>query len=419
MSDATLADGPPRRGFWPLRDLPVVGWLVAAVALIVARPAVDVPPWLLLHVLLLGAVSHAILVWSRHFTDAVLRAAPVNDRRQQSTRLLLLNAGAATVMVGVLTHRWAATVTGATAVATAVGWHGAALAAQLRRSLPARFAVTVRYYLFAAALLPVGATLGVLLARDSEGEVHERLVVAHAATNLLGWIGLTVLGTLVTLWPTILRTQVVEGAERAARKALPLLVASLLVAVVAALVGVRLALLAGIAGYLGGLTVAARPLAREAVRRPPTSYAALSVLAALSWLAGCLVALCVAVATAPSFLVIGDRFGTIAPFLVAGFAVQVLLGALSYLVPMALGGGPTPVRVTAAVLDAAAHLRVAVVNTGLLVCALPVPGAVRAAGAAAVVAALAAFLPLLVVGMRAGRRAKNIPVAERVSGASQ
>ena len=59
------------------------------------------------------------------------------------------------------------------------------------------------------------------------------------------------------------------------------------------------------------------------------------------------------------------------------------------------------------------------VNSGLLVCALPVPGAVRAAGAAAVVAALAAFLPLLVVGMRAGRRAKNIPVAERVSGASQ
>ncbi len=41
--------------------------------------------------------------------------------------------------------------------------------------------------------------------------------------NLLGWIGLTVLGTLVTLWPTMLRTQMADNAESASEHALPVL----------------------------------------------------------------------------------------------------------------------------------------------------------------------------------------------------
>jgi hypothetical protein len=34
-------------------------------------------------------------------------------------------------------------------------------------------------------------------------EWHERVLVAHVAVNVLGWMGITVLGTLVTLWPTM------------------------------------------------------------------------------------------------------------------------------------------------------------------------------------------------------------------------
>jgi nitrite reductase (NO-forming) len=53
------------RGFWPVRDLPVVGWLVAAVVVALVHPWVPEARWLLLHLLLLGAAGHAILVWSR------------------------------------------------------------------------------------------------------------------------------------------------------------------------------------------------------------------------------------------------------------------------------------------------------------------------------------------------------------------
>ena len=53
------------RGFWPMRDLPVVGWLLATLLVVLAHPFFPAPRWLLIHVVLLGAATHSILVWSR------------------------------------------------------------------------------------------------------------------------------------------------------------------------------------------------------------------------------------------------------------------------------------------------------------------------------------------------------------------
>ena len=394
------------RGFWPMRDLPVVVWLLAVAVVALAHPALPAPRWLLIHLLLLGAVSHAILVWSRHFADALLHTAPQpGDRRRQSARLVLLDGGALLVVVGVTTATWPVTVLGAAGVVGAVGWHGVALARQIRRALPGRFRSTVRYYLAAAALLPVGAVLGTLLARGLADPWDDRVTMAHAVVNVLGWMGLTVVGTLVTLWPTMLRTRVDDLAERSARRALPVLVAGVLVAAAGALVGLRPVAVLGLAGYLVGLALVAGALARTARARPPSAYPTWSVAAALLWLVGCLIAAAVLVGTAGSWAEAGDRFGWLTPFLAAGFGAQVLLGALSYLVPVALGGGATPVRAANAVLDRGGALRIAAVNAGLLVCALPVPSLVRVAASVVVLAALAAFVPLLFLAIGASRRA--------------
>ncbi|HLN75402.1 MAG TPA: multicopper oxidase domain-containing protein [Nocardioidaceae bacterium] len=399
------------RGFWPLRDLPVVFWLVATGVAALAHPFVPAPRWLMIHLLLLGAATHAILVWSRHFADALLHTAPhEGDRRLQSTRLLLLNVGVALVVTGVLSDIWPVTLAGAVFVVAAVGWHGLALALQLRRALPSRFGATVRYYVVAAALLPVGATLGTILARGLPDPMHGQMKLAHASTNLLGWMGLTVVGTLVTLWPTMLRTRMAEGTERAARHALPVLTASVLVIGGGALLGARLAVVAGLAGYLGGLGLVAVPFARTAIAKRPSSYPTWSVLAGLTWLVGSLATLAVGVATARSWEVVDDRLSWLTPFLATGFGAQVLLGALSYLVPMALGGGPSAVRAANRVLDRGGALRVTMVNAGLLVAALPVPSAVRVVSATLVLGALAAFLPLLVIAIRAAHRAKAASV---------
>jgi nitrite reductase (NO-forming) len=406
------------RGFWPLRDLPVVLWLMAVVVAALAHPFIDVPRWLLIHLLLLGAVSHAILVWSRHFADALLHTAPrASDRRDQSARLLLLNAGALLVMVGVLSDVWPVTATGAGAVAGAVVWHGAGLLLQLRRALPARFAVTVRYYVAASCFLPVGAALGATLARGIPDRLHEQATFAHAAINLLGWMGLTIVGTLVTLWPTMLRTRLAEGSELAAHRGLPVLVSAILVTAGGALSGLRPVAALGIFGYLAGLAMLAGPFMRTARSKPPSSYPTWSILASLIWLVGTLVVLAISVATAPSWDVAGDRLGWLTMFLVAGFAAQVLLGALSYLVPVVLGGGPARVRAAVSVLDKGGALRIVIVNASLLVSALPVPSRVRVICAALVVGGLAAFIPLLFLSIRASRAAaKSVAVASAGGG---
>jgi nitrite reductase (NO-forming) len=359
----------------------------------------------MLHLVLLGAVTHAILVWSRHFADTLLHLA-AGDRASQSRRLWLHNLGAMTIIGGVLAGLWPATRVGAGLVTTAVTWHGAALTRDLRRALPSRFSGVVRFYVAAACFLPVGAALGVLLARHPADPWHTRLLVSHVVVNLLGWVGLTVVGTLVTLWPTILRTRIAPGAERAASRALPTLVTSAVVAAVGALVGLLPVTAVGIAGYVVGLLLTARGMVEPALRKPPTSYAGWSVLAALGWLLGSLGVLTIGVATAPSWNDAGARFGWLVPLLAVGFGAQVLLGALSYLVPVALGGGPTPVRAATGALDRAAPLRVATTNAGLLVCALPVPSTVRVLASVLVLGSLAAALPLLLLAVRAARAAK-------------
>jgi nitrite reductase (NO-forming) len=396
------------RGFWALRDLPVVLWLMAVVVTALLHSWVPAPRWLVIHLLLLGAVSHAILVWSKHFADALLHSAPqAGDRRSQSARLLLLNAGALVVVAGVVSDVWPVTTIGAAAVAAAALWHGAALARQMSRALPARFAATVRYYVAAACFLPVGASLGMLLARGLSDSLQEQVVLAHAAVNLLGWMGLTIVGTLVTLWPTMLRTRIAQGSERAALRAFPVLVASIVVTAVGALAGLQLIAALGIVGYVAGLAIVAVPFVATARGKAPSSFSTWSLLAGLLWLVGCLTVLAIGVATAPSWQVVGDRLGWLAVFFAVGFGSQVLLGALSYLVPVALGGGPAPVRAATGALGLGGALRVGMVNAGLVLCALPVSGFVRALCAAVVLVGLASFVPLLFLAMHAARTAKR------------
>ena len=400
------------RGFWPLRDLPVLFWLVATVAVAFVHPFVPAPRWLMIHLLLLGAISHAILVWSRYFTDALLHSAD-DDRRGQNRRLLLLNGGVVVVVTGVLSGAWPATLLGATAVGSAVAWHGWTILRQLRAALPSRFGSSVRYYVAAACFLPVGAGLGTALARGLTDPWHTRLVLAHASVNLLGWVGLTVVGTLVTLWPTMLRTRIAEGAETAAARALPLLVCSVLVTAGGAGAGVRPLAAFGIGGYLAGLLVTAPAFLDAMRRKPPTEFPAWSVLAGLTWLVGTLVTLGVGIGTASSWERVEEVFSWLTPLLAAGFGAQVLLGALSYLVPVALGGGPTPARAANVVLDRGASLRLVVTNTGLLLCALPVPSTVRVLSSIFALLALGSTLPLLLLAVRASRRATADPAASR------
>jgi nitrite reductase (NO-forming) len=408
--------GPPAptdlrdRTRWHLgANAPVAAWLAAVFAISLVRPYVPESPWLLVHLLLLGAVTNAIFVWSAHFADALLRRrATAGSRRWQAARMVALNVGVVAVVAGMVSALWILTLVGSVVVGSAAAAHGIALAGQARAALASRFGATVRYYVCASLALPIGAGLGAALARDPVEPWHGRLVIAHITLNLLGWIGITVMGTLVTLWPTMLRTRIAAGAERVARQALPILVGSVVVAASGALAGLQALAALGVAGYLGAVLWAVRPLHQVARAKAPSAYATWSVLAAVIWLVGSLLGLVTVLVASPTWQLVSGRLGLLITPLAAGFAAQVVLGALSFLVPVVLGGGPMILRGTQARMDAGSVFRAVLINVGLLVWVLPVPSRVRLGVAVLVAGAFAAFLPLLVTAVLYALRAKAV-----------
>lgn len=396
------------RGRSWLRDLPLFFWLLAAVLVALFHRSLADAGWLMLHLVLLGALTHSILVWSFHFAQALLRApASEQQARQHSVRLGVLTMGAACVLIGVPTAWWPLTLVGGTAVAVAVGWHGITLWRMLRGALPARFQVSVHYYVAAAAALVFGAGLGVTMAWGWPDPWHGRLLVAHALTNVLGWVGLTLTGTLLTLWPTMLRIRMDPQAELWTRRALPLFGVFIAVAVSGALAGLGWLAASGIVGYLGVFAYWARGLWTPLRTSVTREFAPASVAAGLCWLVIGLGWAAWLLATSSDWLTIREDFAWPAAVLGAGMGVQVLTGALSYLLPSVLGGGPSVVRAGQAVFNRAGLFRLICINGGLALWLLPSPSWVKVTGSALALVAAASFLPLLVIGLRTSLAARK------------
>ncbi|SNU02546.1 nitrite reductase (NO-forming) [Ruaniaceae bacterium KH17] len=401
----------PNRGFWPMRDLPTAFWLVLLVAATVVHRDLPEPRWLMIHLLFLGAITHAILTWSQYFSYALLRSrATVSERRAQNARLLLANGGAALALIGVPLAIWPLTIAGAAALIAAVAWHGVSIFRRARTSLAGKFSRTVYYYVAAAAILVIGAGIGAWM---GGGDAPDTFVVSHALLNVLGWVGLTVSGTVVTLWPTILRTRADERSHIGAARALPLLSISVVVAALGAAVNVLPLLALGLFGYLAGLGVIGISLWRAALGATPKSFSALSVGIALLWWAGSVAVIAVGTivtfANGSDLAAVRELMDAVVPYLAAGFATQILLGALSYLIPVVLGGGPAAVRTGSTVFDRAGTLRVAVANTALIVCALPVTSLMRVVASVIYLVAMASFLLVMALAMAAQSRAKKSP----------
>jgi nitrite reductase (NO-forming) len=139
--------------------------------------------------------------------------------------------------------------------------HAVGLAGTIRRSLTTRLGDTVWFYVAASAALIAGIGLGVLMGGGAAGSADADIAIrlAHAHLNVLGWIGLAVIGTQLTLWPTVLHTRMVPGLRGASTAALLLTVAGLAVATAGLLGRHRGVAVLGLAGYTAGLTAALGP----------------------------------------------------------------------------------------------------------------------------------------------------------------
>ncbi|MGP5607594.1 multicopper oxidase domain-containing protein [Arthrobacter rhombi] len=405
------------RAQWHLRaNAPMLFWLIALAVVVAAHRFLPVATWLMVHLLLLGAIGNAIMVWSSHFAQALLRG-PDHGRVYLTWRLVGLNAGVIATVVGMVTNLWVLVLIGSILVGAAFALHGISFAVRASKALPSRFGATVNYYIAASWLLPVGAALGALLAAGYGGEIRQRLLVAHAVINVLGFVGLTVLGTLATLLPTMLRTRVAEGAESAVRHGWLPLLGGVAVAGAGSGLGWMWLVAAGLVIYIGGIIHSALPVIRAILGKPPTDFAPLSAGASLLWLTGSVAVLAVMAGRGPSWETLYEQVQSVVPALAAGFASQVLLGALSYLLPVVLGGGPAVFKVRAAVFNSAAGARLVLLNLGLGVALLPVPSWVKVTTSTLVLVALVWFLILVLKGLRAGKASTVAP--QEVAGSEQ
>jgi nitrite reductase len=90
---------------------------------------------------------------------------------------------------------------------------------------------------------------------------------------------------------------------------------------------------------------------------------------------------------------------------VSGFALQILLAALSFLTPVMLGGGPAMSRLTHAIMDRYTWWRITTINLCLALACLPLPPAVR--GVTGLSAALAGAYFFVAAGQAIRARRKG------------
>ena len=376
----------------------VIVWMLVAAAAVTAHRFVPEATWLMVHTFTLGVATNALFIWTNHFTTSILRSRPPRSRRGEALVLAALNVGIIATGAGMVAGHTALTGIGAGILSLAVLAHAVRLGRQLASALPARFTFAVRAYVMAAALFVPGIIAGFALSLpDLSASMSAALRGAHLSFNVLGWIGLPIIGTLLTLWPTILRTRLPEIAERAARRYLPWLAITVVGAAGGAL---ALPLIAGTglpSGLLVGLGVLAFvavalailvPLARDTQPALDTTFPALSVAAGAVWLLASLVVFGLSLIAGEAIVVLSSLGRFVLPILAGGVA-QIVLGALGYLLPVVAGGGPTAVRVRNVRANAGGVWRVVLLNLAL---AIYVLGSVSLVIVAASVTALTAAL---------------------------
>lgn len=168
--------------------------------------------WGPLHAFLAGTVLLAIAGASQMFTITWSSTVPPRGATVLTQRWLLI-VGVAMVLVGVTFDLGALVwLGGASTIAglLVLGW---VIYIAVRKSLLRRFDLSARFYLVAFAAGVVGVTLGTLMGTEAIGGFFTTGRLVHVHLNLVGLVGLTIIGTIPTLLPTTAYNRAVSGKE--------------------------------------------------------------------------------------------------------------------------------------------------------------------------------------------------------------
>jgi nitrite reductase (NO-forming) len=343
-------------------------WLSAAGLSLLLPPAVRLEWWMPLHLVLLGAVSVAISGAMQNFVAALTAAGPAPPWMVWA-QFGLTNAGAALVAAGRSSGLLSLVAVGGTAFLAGILLLGVILLRAQRRALHLRHRIPVAMYAGAVSCVVVGAAIGILL---GTGAVHDArtyldLRGAHMVINVLGWVSLTIAGTLITLLPTVLRVRMPAWHGKLTAG---LFVTGVgLIATGLALDATPLAAAGGAAyaGGVGGLLVMVRR-ALSTPRRWPVPVSAKHLLLALGWFAAGTIWLVGAlVRGAAWFNGAADLFVVV---FAGGWILQTLLGAWQYLLPTSRPGHPDERRASLASVEWGSTVQLVALNVGLVLLAV-------------------------------------------------
>jgi hypothetical protein len=386
--EVPLAPTAPRPPAGPFRPGPrraddrwiaIVSILVAATYLVAAVVAAAAPaaglalpePWLPLHLALAGGASTAIAGVMPFFV-AALAAGPPASARLRGTTVALVAVGAALVASRGTDPSLAwAPVAGGVVYLAGMGSLALTVRASGRAGLMVRRPIVSLGYTLALVNVAVGALLGTLYVAGWPPVVDAwaRLRPAHAWTNLLGFVSVVIVATLVHLLPTVLGGRIMPRRTAAVAVLGPAVGAPLVVAGLVAAwtpvsgAGAVLAVVGAVALVLEASQVL-RARGRWTSDPGWHRFASLGLLAGVGWyVAGAVVAAAVVVARGAT----ADAWSTalVGAPLVAGWFLQVLLASWTHLLPSIGPGGPVAHARQRVVLGRLATTRLLALNLGV------------------------------------------------------
>ncbi len=356
----------------------ILGAVLAARDALVVEPVAWSARWLHVHLALAMGITQAIIGATQFFAAAFLAVAPP-PRPLIRSQWVLANAGALIMLGGGLYQLMWVVGLGGSLVLAAMALLLWSLWQMKRQSLMG-LDLNLLFYLTAVGFVILGMTFGVLMALNLTWPFFRPDVrLAHMHYNLLGFVTLTIVGTMHTFFPTVAGIKL--HSWRLAGWTYWLLAGGTLVMGTGFLVGWTPAIvLGGVAEVMGSaaFTYNIWRTRRGAAGLPLPArhlYAAAWFLL-ITNLAG--VAL-VGTSVSPGAL------SALTHLALVGFIGQTLLGAMLHLVPVMLGvyGGPTARQRMQPIVAYGGTVQVWLLNGGSLFWAAAAAAAARQPAAAA------------------------------------
>lgn len=347
-----------------------IGFLAASlIVALVTAPGIQ---WAALHLALAGASMVAVGTFMPHFGVTLAGASPSSSVLRLGG-VLALAAGAALVVTGVVVGPTLAAFGGAALIWSGLGVTAWTTFRPARGPLARRHPMAQVAYAVALAEVAVGIGLPVLYLAGWEPAVTAwaRLKPAHVWLNLFGFVSLTITSTLVYLYPTIV------GARIRMQPSLVVMVGGAILGAPLVALGSALDLqplaamgaLVALAGGIGQLFFALEVWQRRARWTTDPGWHRLTVghiSAGMAWYAIAIATALVGISRdgpAP----VGWKLGALALPLVVGWALQVLVGTASHLLPAMVSNKPAVRAAQRVTLSHMATARLLSWNAGVLV----------------------------------------------------